>query len=195
VLRDILTAVLAIALISQMAALIVQQPPASNNTSGNATAPPVIDPAAVIFATDMGLVLHTVKPGSVTDYENAIVALQEALSKSKDPETRKVAEGWRVFKATELDAKANPLYVHVLQPAVPNVDYRPSLWLDKLLEGAPAELLAKYRDAFAVAPSKLPLVEFARMSVAPVPKPVNASPGNATPPKPPGNYADSGRLR
>ncbi len=84
-----------------------------------------------------------------------------------------------MFKSADTDAKSNALYIHVLAPAVPGVDYRPSLWLDKLLGGAPPELLAKYRDAFAGAPSKLGLVELAHMSVTPVPKPANASPTSA----------------
>jgi hypothetical protein len=37
------------------------------------------------------------------------------------------------------------------------VDYRPSLWLDKLLDGAPPDLLSKYRDTFATPPTKLSL--------------------------------------
>ena len=58
-----------------------------------------------------------------------------------------MAAGWRIFKVAEADAKANVLYVHVMLPAIRGVDYRPSIWLDKLLGGAPPELLAKYRDA------------------------------------------------
>ena len=189
--RDLLTAVLTIGAVSYVAGLSTPQQPASNATAANATATNAtatggLDPATVTFTTEFGLVLHAIKPASVADYESAIVALQEAMAKSADEEVRKIAAGWRVFKAAELDAKANPLYVHVLQPATPGVDYRPSLWLDKLLEGAPPELLAKYRDSFAVAPSKLALTEFANMSVAPVAKPGNATPANATPPRPPG---------
>ena len=185
--RDLLTSVLALIVIGQAAAVLSpQQPTGGNNASGNVPAPVPSDPAAVKFSGDIGLVLHAVKPGNVTDYENALLSLQEALSASSDPETRKVASGWRVFKSVETDAKANAIYIHLLQPAVADVDYRPSLWLDKLLDGAPPELLSKYRDSFASPPTKLELTEFALMSVAPVARPSNATPGNATPPKPPG---------
>jgi hypothetical protein len=177
VLRDFIISCLAVAAVAHLAAVALS----SRQVQGNASpatlpTPTPADPAAVIFTTELGLVLHAVKPASVTDYEQAIVALQDALSKSDDPETQKVARGWRVYKAAELDAKSNPLYIHVLQPAVLGVDYRPSLWLDKLLAGAPPALLAKYRDSFAAPPSKLGLVDFANMSVAPVTKPANASP-------------------
>ena len=166
-----------------------------NITPGNATpgtvspaTPPatvVADPAAVTFTTDVGLLMVAVKPTMVTEYEAAIIALQGALAVSTDAEMQKLAKGWRVFKATDLDAKSNAIYVHVLQPTVASADYRPSMLLDKLLSGAPLELLAKYRDSFAVPPTKLALTEFANMSVAPVAKPTNASPATPTAPKPP----------
>lgn len=147
----------------------------SPGPSANQTPDPGADPAAVVFASPAGLVLHAIKPASVADYEAAITALQRALAGSADAEVRDVARGWRVFKAAEGDAKT-PLYVHWLEPTVAGTDYRPSLWLDRLLEGAPEELLAKYRDAFAAPPTKLSLTEWANMTVAPAPKPANQSP-------------------
>jgi hypothetical protein len=161
-----------------------------NATPGNATpgGPPTIDPGAATFVSAAGMMLVTVKPDKTADYEAVITALQEALARAEDEETRTLAAGWRVYKAIDLDAKANAIYIHVLDPLVTNTDYRPSLWLDKLLGGAPAELLAKYRDSFGAPPTKLSLTELAHMSVAPVPKPANTSPtapsGNATPDKP-----------
>ena len=129
-----------------------------NQSPGNQSGPQAQDPAAVLFTTDAGLVLHAVKPASVADYEAAILALKDAFTAADtDPETQKVASAWRIYKATEPDAKANVIYVHVLDPATAGVDYRPSLWLDKLLAGAPADLLSKYRDSFAVPPTKLSL--------------------------------------
>jgi hypothetical protein len=168
VLRELVSAVIAFAAL-QVAGGSPAQPP-SGNTSPLTQAPgnqsPINqspaspqDPAAVFFNTETGMVLHAVKPGSEADYEVAIVALKDALVKSEDPETQKLAAAWRIYKATESDAKSSVIYVHVLDPVIPGVDYRPSLWLDKLLAGAPADVLAKYRDAFAVPPTKLSLTE------------------------------------
>ena len=103
------------------------------------------------------MVLHAVKAASVADYEAAIFALKDGLAKAEDAETQKLAAAWRIYKAAETDAKSSAIYVHVIDPVVADVDYRPSLWLDKLLNGAPAEMLAKYRDAFASPPAKLSL--------------------------------------
>ncbi len=128
------------------------------------------DPAAAQFSTPVGLLLVAVKPDRAADYEAAIVALQEAFQKTADPTRRAMAQGWRVYRAAETDAKHNVLYVHALVPVVATADYRPSLLLDELLEDAPPDLLAKYRDAFAAPPTKLSLTEFANMALAPVAK-------------------------
>ena len=188
VVRDYLTAIVAIGATVQLTSVALGSPPGgqnppANQSAGNVTAIQTADPAAVMFTTESGMVLHAVKPASVADYDAAIVALQDAFSKASDEDVKRVAAGWRVWKATERDAKGNVLYVHMLQPTHADVDYRPSLWLDRLLSGAPPELLAKYRDAFAVAPTMLSLTEFANMSVAPA-LPVNATPfkpGNSSP--------------
>ena len=117
------------------------------------------------------MLLVAVKPTSVADYEQVIRALQEATAKQTDPIKVAAAKGWRVFKASETDAKGNRLYVHVMLPAVAGFDYRPSLLLDELVKDVAPELLSKYQDAFAMPPSKLNLAEFANMSVAPLPVP------------------------
>jgi len=137
------------------------------NQSPAQTAPPA-DPASSHFTAESGILLVTIKPTALADYEEVIRTLQAALAKDKDPDRAAAAKGWRVFKATEYDAKGNYIFIHVLMPAVKNFDYRPSLLLDALVKDLAPELLAKYQDAFAAPPTKLNLTEFAAMSVAPV---------------------------
>jgi hypothetical protein len=120
-------------------------------------------------------VLVTVKPDKVADYEEVIRALQEGLSRSSEPRQQGLARGWRVFKSAT-DPKANAIYIHLIDPIVPDTDYRPSLVLDEILAGASAEMLAKYRDAIVGAPAMLGMNEFANMSMPPPPKPTNGSP-------------------
>jgi hypothetical protein len=164
VLRDLLSICLSLLVATYAAGISgFQQTPGNetpaNQSPTNQSAAQPQDPAAVFFTTEAGLVLHAVKPASAADYELAVVALKEALAKSDDEQTQKLAASWRIYKAAEPDAKASVIYVHLLQPAIEGVDYRPSLWLDKLLAGAPAEMLAKYRDSFAAPPTKLSLTE------------------------------------
>ena len=145
------------------------QPPAQNASPAKPTVEPTPDPASVHFLSDTGLLLVAIKPAAIADYEQVIQALQEALAKDTDKMRVAAAKGWRVFKATESDAKGNTLYVHMMTPVVTGFDYRPSLLLDELLKELAPELLSKYQDAFAMPPSKLNLTELANMSVAPVP--------------------------
>lgn len=150
-----------------IAALTAQAPGAA----GTPPPPPApSDPAAATFVTGVGLLLVPVKADKAEDYEAVMQALQAAFGAATDPERRAVAQGWRVFKAAEADAKGNVIYVHTLLPAVAGVDYRPSLWLDQLLEEAPADLLARYKEALAGAPSRLSLAEIANMAAPPTKK-------------------------
>lgn len=143
-------------------ALVLLQAPAP------ATPVPSSDPASSVFAGAGGLLLVLVKPAATADYEAVVRVLQEAMSKTADPQRQRVAQGWRVFKADEGDAKGNAVYVHLLLPAEPGFDYRPSLLVDEMVETLLPDLLSKYRDALAAPPTKLSLAEFAHMAVAPV---------------------------
>jgi hypothetical protein len=140
---------------------------ASVSLAGQPPAPPPQDPAAVFFDADVGVLLVPVKSAATDDYEAVILELQAALARTADPVRRAQAAGWRVFKAAEADAKGQALYVHLIAPVVTEADYRPSAVLDELLDGAPEELLVRYRDAHAGPPSKLTLTEFANMAKAP----------------------------
>jgi hypothetical protein len=142
--------------------------PAANQTPAQVSPP--VDPASSHFATEAGLLLVTIKPAALADYELVIRTLQQALAKDTDPKRAQAAKGWRVFKATEVDAKGNFVFVHAMMPVVVNFDYRPSLLIDELLEDLAPDLLTKYQDAFAAPPTKLSLTEFAKMSVAPAEK-------------------------
>lgn len=156
------------------AAIVQAATPAQAPTTQPPAVPPAAqppapspDPAASTFSTGVGLLLVPVKADKAADYEAVMAALQTAFSASADPGRRAVAQGWRVFKAAEADAKGNVLYVHALLPVVPGIDYRPSLWLDQLMQEAPTELLAKYKEALAGSPTRLSLAEVANMALPP----------------------------
>jgi hypothetical protein len=158
-----------VCLVCSVAALVGKpgsgQVVAPTNGSPGQAAP--ADPASSHFTTGAGILLVTIKPAAIADYELAIRTLQEALAKDQNPTRAEAAKGWRVFKALENDAKGNAVFVHVMLPAVANFDYRPSLLLDELVQGLAPDLLTKYQDAFAAPPTKLSLSQLAAMSVAP----------------------------
>jgi hypothetical protein len=147
-------------------------PPAQPPASPTPPAAVAVDPARLVFPIDAsGVVLVAVKPDRTADYEAVIQALHTALA-AADPDARRIAEGWRIYKAADTDAKGNALYVHVVATPVADADYRPSVVLATLLKELPVELLVKYRDAFAGAATKLSLSLLADLAIAPLkPKP------------------------
>jgi hypothetical protein len=149
--------------------------PSTNQSPSQVTPSP--DPASSQFAAEAGLLLVTIKPTAIADYELVIRTLQEALAGDTDAGRVAVAKGWRVYRAAEADAKGNAIFIHALMPAVPGFDYRPSLLLDELVTDLAPDLLTRYQDAFAAPPTKLSLTEFAHMAVAPAPLPPPKKPG------------------
>lgn len=153
-------------------------PPPSPQPATTQAAPPptapaatVADPAKLVFPIDSaGLVLVAVKPDRTADYEAMIHALHDALA-AGDAAARRIGEGWRVYKATDADAKGNALYVHIVATPLADADYRPSIVLSGLAREVPADLLVKYRDAFAGAVTRLSLNVLADFGLAPVVKP------------------------
>jgi len=143
-------------------------------------APASTDPANSAFAGAAGLIVVAIKPAASADYEAVIRALQGALANDTDTARKAATTGWRVFKAAAPDAKGSTLYIHLMLPAVPGFDYRPSLLVDALVRDLAPELLTKYQDAFAGPPSKLDLTELAHMAVAPLPE---AKPTDVKPPE------------
>ena len=169
-----------IAFLAALLLLAQAAPPPSPPQNASPPKPvvePSPDPASVHFLSGAGLLLVFIKPTAVADYEQVIHTLQEAMAKETDKTRAAAAKGWRVYKATENDAKGNALYIHLMLPAVTGFDYRPSLLIDELVKELAPELLSKYQDAFAMPPSKLNLNELANMSIAPLPKPAEKKPG------------------
>jgi hypothetical protein len=146
-------------------------PPQATAPSPATPSASIVDTGRLDFPVDSpGVVLVAIKPDRTEDYEAMIRALHEALA-GAEPAARRIGEGWRVYKATDADAKGNALYVHVVATPVGGVDYRPSVVLSALVRDLPADLLIKYRDAFAGAATRLSLTLLSDFALAPVVKP------------------------
>jgi hypothetical protein len=146
-------------------------PPPAPQAPASPPSAVAVDPAKLVFPVDTsGMVLIAVKPDRTADYEAMIRALHEALA-AADPLARRIGEGWRVYKAADTDAKGNALYVHLVIAPLVDADYRPSVVLSRLVRDLPADLLVKYRDAFAGAATRLSLTLLSDFALAPVVKP------------------------
>src|SRR4051812_10616067 len=96
---------------------------ASVPAAAQTPAAPPAAPATRTFTAPVGLLFNTVRPDKVADFERVVGFLQAALEKSSDAKDREQAKGWRIFRAAEPGPANTVLYVFVLDPAVPGVDY------------------------------------------------------------------------
>jgi len=106
-------------------------------------------PNTRVFNGGAGLILYTIKPGSVTDFEMVLNKTKEALGKSEKPERKEQAKTWRVYKSDAAGANGNVTYVMIIDPALKDADYN---IVNILNEAFPAEIQAlfkSYTEAFA----------------------------------------------
>jgi hypothetical protein len=117
-------------LVVPMAALGQQSQPAQPNPAQPAPAPaqpaapaPAAPSPPRTFTAPVGLLINTVRPDRVDDFEKAMGYLKAALASSTNERVREQAKGWRVFKAGEAGPNNGVLYVFVIDPTVTGADY------------------------------------------------------------------------
>lgn len=155
------------------AALVAQTPPAQQPTGQQPPAqqPPTqqpaqpADPAAqqpaekpsepkLAFKGQAGLMLVQVKPDQTAAFEEMSAKLKSALTAATDPALKAHATSWKIYKAAE-PMQGNALYVIVVDPATPGIEYNPLDILSKTMTpqqlGDPAtqEMFKRFAAAFA----------------------------------------------
>ena len=135
---------LAFILISAQAPLARQTPAAPAISQSPSTSS-----AALVFASEAGLLFSPIKPDRTAVFEEVIRKVHDALAASPDPVRKQQAAGWKVYRAEEAYQKTT-LYVSVIDPAVKGADYAVFRVLQESVGEAPArELFEKFRDAHA----------------------------------------------
>jgi hypothetical protein len=88
-----------------------------------AQTPPVVLPVSWIVSGETGLLFVTVKPTHSAQFEAGIGALREVLVASPDPVRQQQRAGWRVYKQVEPWMGGGIVYLFLIHPVVPGVDY------------------------------------------------------------------------
>jgi hypothetical protein len=102
----------------------------------------------MVFGSDAGIVFNTIKPDKTADFEMVMGKLKEALQKSTNPDRKKQAAGWKVFKSVEPGPGGNVLYLFVVDPAVPNADYTVAKILDEAFPDQIQDLYKTYASCY-----------------------------------------------
>ena len=101
------------------------------------------------FSGGAGILFNVIKADKTADFEKFLARVGEALHKSTNPARQKQAAGWKVYKASEPDARGNVMYLYIIDPVAPGEDYT----VTKIIaEAFPTEAQAIYetiKDAYA----------------------------------------------
>jgi hypothetical protein len=71
---------------------------------------------------DLSLWSVAIRPDKAADYEQILMKVKEALTKSQAPEAKQQLAGWKVMKGAKPMPDGNVIYTHVITP-VPGADY------------------------------------------------------------------------
>ena len=96
----------------------------------------------------------------VADFEKFLGYVREAIAASQDKTVQQQAKGWQFFKMAETGPNNDVLYLFVLDPAVPCVDYALGPILAAAIpdEAKLSEIWALYKGAVRVGPTIMNLV-------------------------------------
>lgn len=138
-------------------------PAASTPVPGTVTCPAPPPPAKLpdrIFTAPVGVLLQPVVATRVEDFEKFLGYVREAIATSKDKTVQQQATGWKFYKAAETGPNNDVLFVFVLDPAVPCVDYALGPILAAAIpdEAKLSEVWALYKGSVRVGPTLMNLV-------------------------------------
>ena len=91
---------------------------------GLALAPVTASAQAVkTFEAPAGMIFNFVESGSTADFEQVMTRVGSVMLESDNPERVNQARGWKVYKALEPGPNGDVLYVWLIDPTIPEVDY------------------------------------------------------------------------
>jgi hypothetical protein len=100
------------------------------------------------FNSDAVIITILIKPDRTADFEMVLAKLKEALNRSEKPERKQQAEGWSVFKATQM-VNGNVAYVMRIDPVVRGQEYDITRLIAEVFPVEVQEVFPRYKDAFA----------------------------------------------
>ena len=154
-------------LIASAAGPLAQQapPPAGTTPRAPATGAPA-KPAgpALVFTSDAGIVIFTVRAEGATDFEAFFTKVREALWVGTKPEYERMAGSWSLLKVAEGPLAGQLTYWTVIDPVVKGVDYDPVKILGDVFPTEALGLYPKLKDAL-VSVNRVNLAPAVRMNV------------------------------
>ena len=122
----------------------------------NAQQPAAPAKSPLAYSGDAGMIIHYVKADKTGDFEMVMGKVKEALNKSDNPDRKKQAASWRLFKTEEPGPNGAVIYMSIMDPVVKDVEYSV---VKILTEGFPNDVRAlydSYTQAFVNPPGQVP---------------------------------------
>jgi hypothetical protein len=109
-----------------------------------------------VFTGGSGMILSYIKAEATGDFEAVLRRVGEALRNSDNPDRRRQAETWKVYRAKEAGQGGSVLYIMFMDPVVPGGNYATAGILYEAFPTEVQELYERYNAAYA-AGGQIPL--------------------------------------
>lgn len=98
---------------------------------------------------DLGLVVMTITPDKMGEFDASLAKLKDALAASTDQVRQRQAASWRVLKPAKPDPDQPVTVVFVMDPPVHGADYTVTKILGEAFPGETRDLFKAYSSAFS----------------------------------------------
>ena len=154
--RSFVTSTFALALALVPAAAFAQTtPPAGQQPPAAAPAPAPPAGPKLGFKTPAGLLLVQVKGDQTAVFEEMMNKIKGGVAASTNPDLTSQAHSWHYYKVSEPAPGGNVMYVVLIEPAAPNIEYqffeviKRTLTDEQQRDPATAEMYKKFNGAIA----------------------------------------------
>ena len=104
---------------------------------------------ARVFTSDAAILVKYIKPEKTGDFEATITRLKEAFGGTDDPERRRQAATWKVFRAVEPATNGDAVYIFLVDPVVKGADYGVARILAEAFPAEAQALKGRYADSYS----------------------------------------------
>ncbi|MPZ16511.1 MAG: hypothetical protein GEV06_01150 [Luteitalea sp.] len=105
-------------------------------------------PPQQTFTSDTAIIFYAVLPDKVTQFEQLMNKVKEAMQKSDNPSRKQQAEGMRLLKASKPGPDGSIQYTLIVHPVVKDTEYAPGMLVYEVFPSEANKLFGEFTSLF-----------------------------------------------
>jgi hypothetical protein len=105
-------------------------------------------PPQQTFSSDTAIIFYAVLPDKVTQFEQLMNKVKEAMQKSDNPSRKQQAQGMRLLKAAKPGPDGSIQYTLIVHPVVKDTEYAPGMLVYEVFPSEANKLFGEFKSFF-----------------------------------------------